>query len=151
MEGGKGWLGGRILGFGGLAVGSACRKGRGVGEGPFEVTTGEFGARVGRSLSPGLDRFVEEMGCALQSEGAPGQGQCPVCHRPFPQELSLSPLPFRFFQRMVAGGGWWRMKALLELEKPTLILAGKGRSPGTLGCSGRGWKPGALCLKLAGI
>lgn len=43
------------------------------------------------------------------------------------------------------------MKALLELKKPTLMLAGKGRAPGTLGCSGRGWRAGALWLKLAGI
>lgn len=54
----------------GVAVGSACLKGRDVGEGQFEVMTGGFGARVGRSLSSGLGSFVEEMGCALQSEGA---------------------------------------------------------------------------------
>lgn len=51
-----------------------------------------------------------------------------------------SPLPFRFFQRMVAGGGWWRMKALLEQKKLTLIQAGKGRSPGVMGFSG--WRMG---------
>lgn len=88
--------------------GSAGRKERGVGEGQIEVMTGEFGARVGRSLSPGLGSCVEERGCALQSDGAHGRATVPhsaVCHRPFPQELSLSPLPFRFFERMVAGGG----------------------------------------------
>lgn len=125
-----------------------------MGEGQFEVMKGKFGARVGRWLLEGLDSLVEERGCALQSEAGHGRASLPcspVCHRPFPQELSVAS-PFPLLSENGRGeGGWWRMKALLELKKPTLILAGKGWSLGAMGCSGRGWKSEVLCLKLVGI
>lgn len=69
-----------------------------MGEGQFELMTREFGSWVGRSSVPGLDSLSEERVCALQSEGTHGREsvpRSPVCHRPFPQDLSVaSPFPF---------------------------------------------------------
>lgn len=66
-----------------------------MGEGQFEVMMSEFGARVVRSLAPGLDSVAEGRGCTLQREGVRGSvPRSPICHRPFPQELSVaSPFP----------------------------------------------------------
>lgn len=78
-----------------------------MGEGQFEVMKGEFGARVGRWLLEGLDSLVEKRGCALQSEGGYGRASVPcspVCHRPFPQELSAAS-PFPFLSENGGGGG----------------------------------------------
>lgn len=71
------------------------------------------------SSAPGLDGFGEVRGCALQSEGAHRRGsvpRSPVCHRPFPQELSVaSPFPLLSENDLRGEGGRGRV---VEDESP---------------------------------
>lgn len=109
-----------------------------MGEGQFEVMMGEFGDAGGRIARPRAGQLGGGKGarCSVKERTAGAVSRAfPFVIVPSPRSFQ-SPLPFRLFQRMVVGGGWWRMKALLELKKPTLNQAGKGWSPGIIGCSG---------------
>lgn len=69
------------------------------------------------SPAPGLDGFGEVGRCALQTEGAHRRGsvpRSPVCHRPFPQKLSVAS-PFPLLSENDLGGRGGRV---VEDESP---------------------------------
>ena len=104
MEGYSWW---RDTSTWGVGVGSACRRRRGVGEGQFEVMMGGFGALWSARQRQGWTASGRSGGarCRLKEPTAGAVSRAPPCVIvPSPRSFR-SPLPFRFFQRMISGGG----------------------------------------------